>query len=172
MERAFLAIGSPLRRPALKQRGAVYPSAALLHLRILGLHLLVLQTRRQRGWRVGHLLHFAFRRDERPLGPCPLARSHRSNRSHGAPLVRKGDPTGMVFQASAENKATFERPLSAPARGRPYSYHVKSACGAHLPNPPQIGWVHAQREWPSRHTRKGHFAMFYPQPAENPWSSV
>jgi hypothetical protein len=48
----------------------------------------------------------------------------------------------MAFQASAENKAIFDRPFYAPDRGSPYSY-VKSACEAHLPNPPQIGMVHA-----------------------------
>src|SRR6266478_1742355 len=59
---AFFAVQTPRRRPPLEQRGAVHPSAELLELRILGLHLTVLLAERSRGWRVRHPLHFALRR--------------------------------------------------------------------------------------------------------------
>jgi hypothetical protein len=44
----------------LEQRSAVHPSAELLELRILGLHVMLLLVGRSRGWRVGHSLHFAL----------------------------------------------------------------------------------------------------------------
>src|SRR5207245_9206468 len=60
--RAFPPVHTPRRRPALEQRGAVHPSAELLELRTLGLHVIVLLAGRSRGLRVRHPLHFALRR--------------------------------------------------------------------------------------------------------------
>jgi hypothetical protein len=75
----------------------------------------------------------------------------------------------MAFQASAENKAIFDRPFSALDRGSPYSY-VRSACEAHLPNPLQIGRVHAQREWPSATWETATSRCSHSQSVENPRS--
>jgi hypothetical protein len=58
--RAFPPIQTPRRRPPFEQRGAIHPSAELLELRILGLHLMVLLAGRSRGRRVRHSLHFAL----------------------------------------------------------------------------------------------------------------
>src|ERR1700732_1855579 len=58
--RALPPVKTPRRRPAFEQRGAVHPSAELLELRILGLHVLVLLAGRLRGWRVRHPLHLAL----------------------------------------------------------------------------------------------------------------
>src|SRR5207245_3027759 len=58
--RAFPPVHTPRRRPALEQRGAVHPSAELLELRTLGLHVIVLLAGRSRGLRVRHPLHFAL----------------------------------------------------------------------------------------------------------------
>ena len=62
----------------------------------------------------------------------------------------------MAFQASAENKAIFDRPFYAPDRGSPYSY-VKSACEAQSA-PNRDGACLAGVA--IRHMGNGHFAMF------------
>ena len=101
--RAFFAVQTPRRRPPLEQRGTVHPSAELLELRILGLHLMVLLAGRSRGWRVRHLLHFALRRtgDREAGGGARAPKAAAQAASLAAPPGASGSGTPLPFPSSS-----------------------------------------------------------------------